>query len=217
MINILIFLSYILDILLLRVYSAFARDGKGRRPQRRKTMNNDYAAGLAVGIIVAILILGIIWKFNKNKMKGNFDERQELVRGRGYKYACFTLLGLLTFDLLLESFRAFETLPVTRELFLFFILIVGIMVYALYCVKNDSYFGVGMDTRTYRAVMWIVIVCNAISAVSGLMNGGAMVDGKLAFGPWAALIFVIAFIILMISLKVRSRSAALEETEEDEE
>ena len=56
MINILIFLSYILDILLLRVYSAFARDGKGRRPQRRKTMNNDYAAGLAVGIIVAILI-----------------------------------------------------------------------------------------------------------------------------------------------------------------
>ena len=217
MINILINMSYILDILLLQVYSALARDGKGRRPQRRKTMNNDYATGLAVGIIVAIVLFAIIWKFSKNKMKGKFDERQELVRGRGYKYACFTLLGLLTFDLLLESFRAFETLPVTRELFLFFILIVGIMVYALYCVKNDSYFGVGMDTRTYRAVMWIVIVCNAISAVSGLMNGGAMVDGKLAFGPWAALIFVIAFIILMISLKVRSRSADLEEAEEEKE
>ena len=71
-------------------------------------MNNDYATGLAVGIIVAIVILGIIWKFSKNKMKGKFDERQELVRGRGYKYACFTLLGLLTLDLLLECFRAFE-------------------------------------------------------------------------------------------------------------
>ena len=217
MINILIFLSYILDILLLRVYSAFARDGKGRRPQRRKTMNNDYAAGLAVGIIVAIVLFAIIWKFSKNKMKGKFDERQELVRGRGYKYACFTLLGLLTLDLLLECFRAFEALPITRELYLFFMILVGVMVYALYCVKNDSYFGVGMDTRTYRAVMWIVIVCNAISAVSGLMNGGAMVDGKLAFGPWAALIFVIAFIILMISLKVRSRRADLEEAEEEKE
>ena len=91
------------------------------------------------------------------------------------------------------------------------------MVYALYCIRNDSYFGVGMDTRTYRAVMWIVIVCNAISAASGLMTGGAMVNGKLAFGPWAALIFVIAFVILMISLKLRSRSAAIEETEEDDE
>ena len=180
-------------------------------------MSTSYAAGLAFGIVTALIIFGLIWKFSKKSMKGTFDERQELVRGRGYKYACFTLLGLLTFDLLLESFRAFETLPVTRELFLFFILIVGIMVYALYCVKNDSYFGVGMDTRTYRAVMWIVIVCNAISAVSGLMDGGAMEDGKLAFGPWAALICVIAFIILMISLKVRSRSADLEETEEEEE
>ena len=203
-------MSYILDILPLRVYPALARAERDTVQEGGKIMNNDYAAGLAVGIIAAIVFFGIIWKFNKNKMKGKFDERQELVRGRGYKYACFTLLGLLTLDLLLESFRAFEILPVTRELFLFFILLVGVMVYALYCIRNDSYFGVGMDTRTYRAVMWIVIVCNAISAVSGLMDGGAMVDGT-------ALIFVIAFVILMISLKVRSRSAALEESEEDEE
>ena len=210
-------MSYILDILPLRVYPALARAERDAAQEGGKIMNSDYAAGLAVGIIAAIVFFGIIWKFNKNKMKGKFDERQELVRGRGYKYACFTLLGLLTLDLLLESFRAFEILPVTRELFLFFILLVGVMVYALYCIRNDSYFGVGMDTRTYRAVMWIVIVCNAISAVSGLMDGGAMVDGKLAFGPWAALVFVIAFVILMTSLKVRSRSAALEESEEDEE
>ena len=86
-------------------------------------MNNDYAAGLAVGIIAAIVFFGIIWKFNKNKMKGNFDERQELVRGRGYKYASFTMLGLLTLDLLTESFDAFETLPVSRTLAIFFIIL----------------------------------------------------------------------------------------------
>ena len=179
--------------------------------------STEYAAGLAVGIIVALILFLIIWRFNKKKLKGQFDERQELVRGRGYKYASFTLLSLVTLDLLLEGFGAFETLPFTRELFLFFVILAGVMVYALYCIKNDSYFGVGMDTRTYRAIMWVVIVCNAISAVSGLMNGGAMVDGKLAFGPWAALIFVIAFIILMISLKVRSRRADLEEAEEEKE
>ena len=192
------------------------KDGKGRRPKGGNTMGNDYAAGLAIGIIVAVVLFVIIWKFNKNKLKGKYDERQELVRGRGYKYACFTLLGLVTLDLLLESFHAFETLPITRELYLFFVILVGVMVYALYCIKNDSYFGVGMDTRTYRAVMWVVIVCNAISAISGLREG-AIVDGKLAFGPWAALIFVIAFIIIMIALKIRSSNAALEEAEENDE
>ncbi len=178
--------------------------------------STGYAAGLAVGIIVALLFFLIIWKFNRNKLKGQFDERQELVRGRGYKYASFTLLGLLTLDLLLEGFGAFEKLPFTRELFLFFVILAGIMVYALYCIRNDSYFGVGMDTRTYRAVMWVVIVCNVISAFSGLRSG-AMEGGKLAFGPCASLIFSIAFIIIMIALSVRSRNAALEEDEEDEE
>ena len=177
--------------------------------------STGYAAGLAVEIIVALILFLIVWRFNKKKLKGQFDERQELVRGRGYKYASFTLLSLVTLDLLLEGFGAFEALPFTREFFLFFVILAGVMVYALYCIKNDSYFGVGMDTRTYRAVMWVVIVCNAISAFSGLREG-AMIDGKLAFGPCSALLFVVAFVIIMIALSVRSRNAALEEDEADE-
>lgn len=179
-------------------------------------MTTSYAAGLAVGIAAALVIFFVIWKFSKKHMKGQFDERQELVRGRGYKYASFTLLGLITLDLLIESLGAFDMLPVTRELALFFIILAGVMVYALYCIKNDSYFGVGMDTRTYRAVMWIVIVCNAVSAFSGLRDC-AMIGGKLVFGPCASLLFVIAFGIIMIMLNIRSKRAAIEEAEEDEE
>ena len=108
--------------MLLQVYSALARDGSGHRPKGGNTMSNDYATGLAIGIIAALIIF---------------------------------------------------------------------------------------------AVMWIVIVCNAVSAFSGLRTG-AMVNGKLAFGPFASLIFVIALIIIMVALKIRSRNAALEEAEEDE-
>ena len=178
-------------------------------------MSTSYAAGLAVGIAAALIIFGICWKLSKKAMKGQFDERQELVRGRGYKYACFTLLGLITADLLAESFGVFETLPVTRDLVLFAIILAGVMVYALYCIKNDSYFGVGTDTRTYRAVMWVVIVSNAISGFSNLRDG-AMVDGKLAFGPCASLLFVIAFVIIMIALYVKKYRADKEAAAEDD-
>lgn len=177
-------------------------------------MSTSYAAGLAFGIVTALIIFFIVWKFSKKALKGNFDERQELVRGRGYKYSCFTLLILIAVYMLIESFNAFDVLPVTRSLALLFIILVGVMVYALYCIKNDSYFGVGTDSRTYRAVMWIVIVCNAISGFSGLKSG-AMVDGKLAFGPFASLLFCLAFAIIMIALGVKQRSLAKEEAEED--
>ena len=182
--------------------------------RKEDTMSTSYAAGLAFGIVTALIIFALVWKFSKKTMKGKFDERQELVRGRGYKYASFTLLGLITLDLLAESLGAFAKLPVTRELALFFIILTGVMVYALYCIKNDSYFGVGTDYRTYRAVMWVIVVCNAVSAFSGLRSG-AIVDGKLAFGPFSALLFVLAFAIILISLSVKQRTAAIEEAEED--
>ena len=178
-------------------------------------MSTNYAMGLAFGIVTALIRFAIVWKFSKKSMKGTFDERQELVRGRGYKYASFTMLGLLTLDLLIESFDAFETLPVTRTLAIFLMILAGVMVYALYCIKNDSYFGVGTDTRTYRAVMWVVIVCNAISGFSGLKDG-AMVDGKLSFGPCASLLFCLAFVIIMIMLSIKQRSMSEEEDAEDD-
>lgn len=177
-------------------------------------MSTSYATGLAFGIVTALIIFAVVWKFSKKSMKGTFDERQELVRGRGYKYASFTMLALLVLDLLLESFGAFETLPVTRTLAIFIMILAGVMVYALYCIKNDSYFGVGTDSRTYRAVMWIVIVCNAVSGFTGLKEG-AMEDGKLAFGPCASLLFCLAFVIIMISIGIKQRNAAAEEAEED--
>lgn len=179
-------------------------------------MSTSYAAGLAFGIVTALLVFAIVRKFTKKAIRtGTFDERQELVRGRGYKFAFFVLLWMLVLDLLLESINAFETLPVSRTLAIFIMLLAGLTVYALYCIKNDSYFGVGTDTRAYRAVMWIVIVCNGISGFMGLKDG-AMVDGKLSFGPCASLLFCLCFIIIMISISVKQRNLAEEEAAEDD-
>ena len=178
--------------------------------------NTAYAADLAFGILFAAAILLIFRKFNKNKLKGTFDERQELVKGRGYKYAMFTLLALITLDLITESFGAFETLPVTRELVLFFILIVGVLVLAVYCIMNDAYLGVGTNIRTYRALMWIIIVLNGVSAIMGFRDG-AMVDGKLVFGPFVSLLCCLAFVIIGVAFYIKGRSEAAEEADEKED
>ena len=45
---------------------------------------------------------------------------------------------------------------------------------------------------------------------------GAMVDGKLAFGPCASLLFCVAFVIIMISISIKQRNLAKEEAAEDD-
>ena len=61
--------------------------------------------------------------------------------------------------------------------------------------------------------MWVVIVCNAFSGIAGLRKG-AVVEGKLVFGPCASLLFCIAFCIIMITLAVKGRRSA-EEAEDE--
>lgn len=167
-------------------------------------MNTDYALGLAVGILAALIIFGVVWKFNKRKMKGSFDERQELIRGRGYKYAFFTVMALLAIYLVADIAGAFEVIPVTHSLVIFTILLISVVVYALYCIRNDSYFGVGVDYRSYKAIMWVIIVINAVSAFMG-MRDGLFENGKLAFSPISQILFVITFVIIMLALQFRNK------------
>lgn len=174
----------------------------------------EYALGLTTGIICALIILVIVWKINKKSMKGKFDERQELVRGRGYKYACFTLLIMLALDLLAEAYGFFDASVFTREIAIFFMIIIGVMVYAVYCIKNDSYFGIGTDTRTYRVVMWILIVSQLINAVSGL-GEGALINGKLDFGTVSSLLLAAALTVIMLALYIRKRNEGADEADDE--
>jgi len=183
--------------------------------ERRLIMiNMEYAAGLAAGIITALLIFAIIYKFKKNKLKGTYDERQELIRGRGYKYAFFTVIVLIAVYLIADMAGVFEVTPLTHSLTIFFILLVGVVVYALYCIHNDSYFGIGMDTRAYKGIMWFVVILNLITSVRHLREG-ALVDGKLQFESYSGLLFAIAFAAILIGLHVRSAELKREETDEE--
>ena len=177
-------------------------------------VSKEYAMGFALAIVMAVVILFILWKYKKKTVKGNFDERQELIRGRGYKYATFTLLILLALDMMAESSGIIDVLPVAREIVTFFIIMAGVMVYALYCIKNDSFFGVGQDTRTYRALMWVIIVLNAFTGLNGLRDG-VMENGKLASSPCMSLVFCTGFTIIMIALYVKKAKNAREELSEE--
>ena len=54
----------------------------------------DFATGFAIGFLFVILLV-IIVSLNKNKkIGGEYDERQQIVRCKGYKAGFFTMLIL---------------------------------------------------------------------------------------------------------------------------
>ena len=181
-------------------------------------MNIDfaYAAGFAVGLIGVLVVFFIIWKVKGNVSKGHYDERQELLRGRGYKYAFFTVMGLLSAYLVADGMGLMEILPFTSAAMAFAILIIGVLVYALYCIKNDAYFGVGMNKKSYVILLLFVVGINAFSVIMDFMTG-SYDGGKIALGPSMQILCVIVFSVILIALLVKDRKTADEEDEEDEE
>ena len=51
--------------------------------------------GFIFGLIAVLVIFVVIRKVTGTTSRQDYDERQELIRGRGYKYAVITLMVLL--------------------------------------------------------------------------------------------------------------------------
>lgn len=100
-----------------------------------------YGLGFVFGVIVfsAIILIPMLIGLTKDrKLKRKYDERQEAIRGRGFKGAFYTVIILNT----LYSFAlvGFEKVPIEPSAMMVLIVIFGVAVYAWYCILNDGYF-----------------------------------------------------------------------------
>jgi hypothetical protein len=121
-------------------------------------MSTAYIMGIVVGVLVAVILALIIYKLTGNPWKGYYDERQELIRGRGYKYACFTLLILMAVDMLIEVTGFIDKLPVANEAIMFIFIITGVLVYAIYSIMHDAYLGIGQNGKSYTVMILFIVV-----------------------------------------------------------
>lgn len=102
-------------------------------------------------IILAIVIAIVI--FGSNTKKKNYDERQELIRGRGYKYgfiavviAALVVLNLDLFDIKI-SINAAVIVP----------LYVGVFVISIYDIINHAYFGTNEKRQLSVGIIFLIV------------------------------------------------------------
>lgn len=178
-------------------------------------MNKEaYMIGLWSGIL-CVLIVGIFMKQKLRSLK-EYDERQKIVQGTGYKLGFFTMMfacmaygsATLVWDV--------PVLPMVGTIACAFL---GVGVFAVYCIWNDAYFGIkGMRNK----VRWLMIagacvVLNIISALRIYAEGEFIEDGVIGVGAMNLLV-ILLFLAILSAILVKTclvRQQTADESELD--
>ncbi len=156
-----------------------------------------FVIGLAIGLLVVAICLAI--SKNSDETKNQFDERQELVRGKGFKYGFFTVMisntVLLFFDILEVPLFSNMEVAMTASI------VVGVAVFASYCIWNDGYFALNENRKSLLIMFGLIGLMNIVIGIRNLIAGVVIENGALTFPStnlFCALLFLVIFVVLLL-------------------
>jgi hypothetical protein len=184
----------------------------------RRGFSGNYMYGVVFAVLIsaALVVLIIALCTEGRRLESpRYDERQELERGRGFKYGFFTLIIYFAFALCLD---AGGVLPEMDNAVLYTAgIMVGIMVYVVYCIWHESYFALNEKKNVVMITFAGIAIVNLILGINSIASGEMVKNGALTFHATnilCAAMFVVLFATVLlkkISDSLKRRSAEDEE------
>lgn len=173
-------------------------------------MNRAMIIGIGCGIIVGLIVAFILLLVMKTdgSLKSKYDERQELVRGRGFKYGFFTMMVYYVIYGFLGV--ALEKMPVDHLVGCILGILLGVLVCACYAIWNEGYFALNEDRKRVLIIFAVIAIVNFVVAGVNMMQYGLVQDGVLTIHS-LNLFCGLLFIIIGIVLFLKDRLGAKEE------
>ena len=147
-------------------------------------MSTSYLWGVAVGVIVGVIIVALIFTYNKKKpgtmVGGDFDERQQLLRGKAFQAGFFTML-ILSF-LYWVLVRLVLQRPLMEDgLSALICVLVGVGVFGFDCILHDAFFTVQNKPKNYIILFTATTISQIPAAINNLRDGTVIQNGVLTF------------------------------------
>ena len=171
-------------------------------------MNVEMLIGMICGVAVGLILIGIMLKVTKTdgSMKCKFDERQQMIRGRGFKYAFFTLL---IYDVVYGCIDAvMEKQWVDHLTGMFMGICLGVLVYVVYCIWNEGYFSLNQNPKRVLIAFALIAVWNLAIAAKNILRGAMIEGGKLTFASLnlvCGIMILIIFVVTLIKWQISKR------------
>lgn len=159
---------------------------------------NEYTLVFIIAFTIAVL--GFITARLLKNQKPQFDERQELIRGKAYKNAFLAVISYgalyISASLLIE--KEFLTTSVALIIGMF----VGLVVYAVYSIWNEAFFSLNQTPKTYIILLICTAFLNAQSGINTIIDGSIVANGTLALKS-ISLICAVALTIILMTMLVK--------------
>lgn len=174
-------------------------------------MNIEYAAGVVLGCLVGIVLVAVVLKLTKtdHSSKCKYDERQQSVRGKGFKYGFFAMIIVNMLIIILKVGRV--PVPVQMEVQTFLSILVGVLVYAVYSIWHDGYFALNENKKRVLVAFGVIGLANIGIGIANIMSGEMLQNGQLNYQSinlLCGIMFVLLF--LVIALKDANQSREVE-------
>lgn len=165
-------------------------------------VEKGFITGIAIVFVVSLVLIMVILKTTKKdgSIKCKYDERQDLVRGRGFKYAFFTLL---IYNFVVPMFEICDVeLPADSTALFMIGAIIGLLVYVIYAIWNEAYFSLNENPKKVMIAFAFIGVFNLMLGVMRMVDGTFLTDGKLTFHSINFLLGIV-FVIIFITLAAK--------------
>lgn len=172
--------------------------------------------GLLIGFCLLVLIFSLSLK--GPEWKERYDERQELERGRGFKYAFFTMLIYFFAMFILDT----TVIPLAVDTSVLYCsgILLGILVYMVYCIWHESYFALNQNMRSTMTALVLIGLFNFVIGLSHLIDGLMIENGRLTFHVvnfLCAFLFFVLFLTMLLKRIVSTKVNSADDEDDKEE
>ena len=159
--------------------------------------------GFVVGILVVAILAALRRAFSRRRGEtpGEYDERQQVQRGKAAQHAYMTLLILLCVNGVASG--ALELRWADPGVDSFLCMFVSVAVFVVECIRRDAYFTVSQTPRSGILLFALVTLCQVPATVMHAVDGDFVKDGRLTLAiinPACMLLFSIVLVTVLVKV-----------------
>ena len=179
---------------------------------------NAKGIGFVCGLIIGLILVVLLFRYanTDKKIKTEYDERQEKVRGKAYKYAFYTALAVQAL-LCCASICQIE-IPIEDYILHFIGILFGCLTLGSYCIWNDVYWGLNNNHKRYGFIFAFAIIINILAIIGPAMTGFLFEeDGKMGV-PALNIVVIIMMSVFGIEYLIKNaidKKADADDAEEE--
>ena len=161
---------------------------------------------LMPGILPAVVIAAGIFVVTRSASRDRqYDERQLMLRARGYRLAYTVTLALLV--ALLFVLEHGGPGVISPGLAVYIVILTGFDVFAVFCILRDVFFSVGEKGGRYIALFTGVMLLDGALAVSRVTDGTITENGVFTFRSGGSAALTVCFFVVLVALVLRTLRA----------